>query len=148
MTSNPKNDARYQRGYVPDSAEADLAAFLSPASDNQPRASADLSEIDSEPALDAAELLDEFEPRNPFLIALWVIGPALLIGGLTMQVRSFLFPFFGMDRNFTSAGLPWEMIETQVFIALAPPMTMTGLATVLGLLFLCAIRWRSRSTRR
>ena len=149
MNDDPKNDARYQRGFVPDAAASDLTAFLSPASDNQPAASADSTEIGLEPAPDAAELLDQFEPRNPFIIALWAIGPALIVGGLILQVRNFLASFAGSGYiNRVDSEIPFELLMTQFAWFLGPAMTSTGLATVVGLLFLHALRWRSGSTRR
>ena len=154
-----KHDARYQRGYEPgEPAAAGTSAPtgpFAPTSEDQPVASADSPEIGSvallapaDGAPDADALLDRFEPRNPFIIALWIIGPVLMIGGLILQVRSFLGSLFGMDRGFTGDQLPFELIAQQIAFNLAPTMISTGMATVVGLLFYQAVRWRSRSTRR
>ena len=150
---DPEHDARYQRGYEPgDPATGGTSA---PTPEDQPTISVDSTETGSgalgmpaDDAPDVGELLDRSEPRNPFIIVLWIIGPALMVGGLILQVRSFLGSFFGMDRGFTGDGIPFELIEQQIVVNLAPSMTTTGLATVVGLLFYQAVRWRSRATRR
>ena len=150
MTVEPNNDARYQRGYEPDAqaGSADLTAFLSPAADDQPAASADSTEIGSVPAA-AAALLDQFEPRNPFVVALWIVGPALTIGGLSVQVRTFLDSMGGSSYiNSPGGEVPFDLILQQISWSLGPAMTSTGLATVVGLLFYHALRWRSRAPRR
>ncbi|MDJ0377560.1 hypothetical protein [Cryobacterium sp. PH31-L1] len=151
MTVDPNNDARYQRGYEPDAQAdaADLTAFLSPASDGPSVASADVIEPGSVHAPDAADLLDQFEPRNPFIVALWLIGPALTIGGLSLQVRSILESMSGSGYiNSPGGEVPFEMVLQQISWSLGPAMTSTGLASLVGLLFYQALRWRSRSTRR
>jgi hypothetical protein len=147
MTVDPKNDARYQRGYVPDADSAELTASLPPAAYSQPAASIGETEIGSAPDADAEELLDQFEPRNPFIIALWVIGPALIVGGLMLQIRNFLDSF---ANNYGPVGgdVPFEMLMAQMAWFVGPAMTSTGMAAVVGLLFYQAVRWRSRSTHR
>ena len=152
MNDDPKNDARYQRGYVPDvsadAAASDLKAFLSPATDDQPAASADSTENGSAPSVDADELLDQFEPRNPFVIALWIVGPALIVGGPMLQTRSIYDSYRGGSAGFTSNDIPFEVVLQQLTYSVSPSMVGVGLATVVGLLFYQALRWRSRSTRR
>jgi len=150
---DPKHDARYQRGYEPgapaDAAASDSSAFLWPAADNQPADSVGPTDVGSVPTPDADEPLDQFEPRNPFIIALWIVGPALIIGGLVLQARTILGTYFSSGfAGSSSAEVPIDMVIQQLIYTFAPAMTSTGLATVVGLLFIHALRWRSRSTRR
>ena len=149
---DPKHDARYQRGYEPgtepDSAATELAAFLTPAADSQPATSVGPTDIASEPAPEAAELFDQFEPRNPFIIALWIIGPALIIGGPILQARSIYESYRGNNGSFNSDDIPFEVVLQQLTYSVVPSMFVVGLATVIGLLFVEAIRWRSRAPRR
>lgn len=148
---DPEHDARYQRGYEPgaDAAAPDLSAFLSPAANNQPADFVGPTDVGSVPTPDADEPPDQFEPRNPFIIALWIIGPALIIGGLILQVRTILGTYFSSGfAGSSSAEVPIDMVMQQVIYTLSPALTATGLATVVGLLFFHALRWRSRSTRR
>ncbi|SDM60119.1 hypothetical protein SAMN05216368_101412 [Cryobacterium flavum] len=150
MTVDPNNDARYQRGYEP-AAQAAAAASdrLAPTSNGGPAASAAPTETASVPAPEAAALLDQFEPRNPFVVALWVVGPALTIGGLSVQVRTFLDSMGGSSYiNSPDGEVPFDMLLQQISWSLGPAMTSTGLATVVGLLFYHALRWRSRPSRR
>ncbi|TFD62229.1 hypothetical protein E3T39_04335 [Cryobacterium suzukii] len=157
---DPKHDARYQRGYEPgDSADAGSSAMtelFAPTSRDQPAASVGTDRRDSvalpvfaNGAPDDGDQVDQVEPLNPFIIALWVIGPALTIGGLVLQVRTILESFG--NSGFTgssSAELPIEVVMQQLVWHLAPAMITTGLATTVGLLFFQALRWRSRVPRR
>jgi hypothetical protein len=150
---DPEHDARYQRGYEPgnfaDPAASDLSAILSPAADSQPTDPVGPTDVGSVPTPGADEPLDQFEPRNPFIISLWILGPALIIGGLILQVRTILATYFSSGfAASSSAEVPIEMVMQQLIWTLAPAMTSTGLATVVGLLFFHALRWRSRSTSR
>ena len=150
---DPEHDARYQRGYEPgnfaDAAAPDLSAFLSPAADSQLADSVGPTDVGSVPTPDADEPLDQFEPRNPFIITLWIIGPALIIGGLILQARGILGTYFSSGfAGSSSAEVPIDMVMQQVIYTLSPALTSTGLATVVGLLFIHALRWRSRSTHR
>jgi hypothetical protein len=149
---DPKHDARYQRGYEPGApADADTAALterFAPTTESQPTASLGSTETGSVPEPGAVELLDQFEPRNPFIIALWFIGPSLFIGGLTLQVQVFLDSFFRNNSGIMQDDAPFDIIQQEIAFILAPTMTTTGLATMVGLLFFSALRWRARSTRR
>ena len=145
MTVEPNNDARYQRGYVPD-AEAGIRKL--PASASQPTASAEVVDTDSMPAPEVDALLDQFEPRNPFIIALWIVGPALTVGGPLLQTRSLYESYSGTSRSFTSDDIPFDIVLQQLTYSLSPSMAGAGLATIVGLIFLKALRWRSRPSRR
>ncbi|TFD64156.1 hypothetical protein [Cryobacterium ruanii] len=150
---DPEHDARYQRGYEPgnlaDPAASDIPAILSPAADSPPTNFVGPTDVGSVPTPDADEPLDQFEPGNPFIVALWIIGPVLIIGGLILQARTILSTYFSSGfAGSSSTEVPLEMVMQQLIWTLAPAMTATGLATVVGLLFFHALRWRSRSTRR
>ncbi|TFD69292.1 hypothetical protein [Cryobacterium sp. Hb1] len=156
---DPEHDARYQRGYEPgdsaDSTSAAMTELFAPTSSNQPEASVETDgrnsgalPVPSDGAADDDEPLDHFEPRNPFIIALWIIGPALIIGGLILQVRTITSTYFSSGfAGSSNAEVPIEMVMQQLTYTLSPAMISTGLVAVVGLLFVHALRWRSRSSR-
>ncbi|WP_104199253.1 hypothetical protein [Cryobacterium sp. Y29] len=156
---DPEHDARYQRGYEPgdsvDSTSAAMTELFAPTPSNQPEASVDTDgrnpgaiPVPADGAADDDEPLDQFEPRNPFIIALWFIGPALIIGGLILQVRTITSTYFSSGFSGSSnAEVPIEIVMQQLTYTFAPAMISTGLLTVVGLLFVHALRWRFRSSR-
>lgn len=140
---DPQHDARFQRGYDPGTAAA-------PGGDADPRAVAAASVVDAPgegPADfvrdgDGAADLPSTPGRNPFVIALWVLGPLLLIGGLGLVLQSASSNSYG----YSGGDIPWSMVLQQLGWALAPSMLSTGLATIMGLLFWHAFSWhRARS---
>ncbi|TFD63286.1 hypothetical protein [Cryobacterium sp. Hh38] len=157
---DPNHDARYQRGYEPgdsaDSGGSAMTELFAPTSPNQPEVFVGTAGRDSgalpvpaDGTADDDEPLDQYEPRNPFIIALWILGPALIIGGMILQVRTITATYFSSGfAGSSSAEVPIEMVMQQLIYALAPAMISTGLLTVVGLLFAHALRWRSRSSRR
>ncbi|MFC5929976.1 hypothetical protein D6T64_01790 [Cryobacterium melibiosiphilum] len=82
-------------------------------------------------------------PRgNPFVIALWVLGPLLLVGGFALIVQS------SSNNGYSYSGneIPWAMVLQQITWTVAPSMMSAGLATIMGLLFWHAFAWhRARS---
>ena len=157
---DPKHDARYQRGYEPgDSADADSSAMtelFAPTSSTQPAASVGTDgrnsgaiPVPADGGGDDDEPLDHFEPRNPFIIALWIMGPALIIGGIILQARTITSTYFSSGfAGSSSAEMPMEMVMQQLIYTVAPAMISTGLVTIVGLLFFHALRWRLQSSRR
>ena len=149
---DPKHDARYQRGYEAGApADVDTAAMTElfvQTSEVQPAASVGSTETGEVPEPEDEEPLDQFEPRNPFIIALWIIGPGLIIGGIILQVRTITSTYFSSGfAGSSSSEMPIEMVMQQLIYTVAPAMISTGLVTVAGLLFVHAVRWRSRSSR-
>ncbi|WP_105035454.1 hypothetical protein [Cryobacterium aureum] len=148
MTVDPNNDARFQRGYEPDDASSAMTELFAPKSPDRPEVSVGTDQRDSVPVPDDGALLDQFEPRNPFIVALWVIGPALIIAGPVLQARSIYESYRGNSGSFSSDDIPFEVVLQQLTYSVLPSMVGVGLATVIGLLFVEAIRWRSRTSRR
>jgi len=78
---------------------------------------------------------------NPFIIALWALGPVLIVAGLWLQVqvaeRSFAMNFTTED------GVPLELVLMQAMSAVIPGMMSAGILTMVGLLFWHAWRWRA-----
>jgi hypothetical protein len=80
--------------------------------------------------------------RNPFVIALWILSPLLLIGGLALVVQAASNSGF----SYSDGEVPWALVLQQMVWSLAPAMLSTGLATIAGLLFWHAFAWhRARS---
>ena len=142
---DPQHDARFQRGYDPAVVPAaDPAAALGvaatlpaevPDSDAADFVRGTVGDEDVESMLSAPR-------RNPFVIALWVLGPLLIIGGFALVVQS------ASNNNYAYNGgeMPWGMILQQVGWLLAPAMLSTGLATMVGLLFWHAFAWHRART--
>ncbi|MGO4102810.1 hypothetical protein AB4Y63_02555 [Leifsonia sp. YAF41] len=83
---------------------------------------------------------DSRPPRNPFLTALWVIGVALIVGGMWMVWQAIA----AQNRGYSgiSGEAPIELILQQLTWSLAPSMTSTGMLVLVGLVFERAIRWQ------
>jgi len=82
-------------------------------------------------------------PRgNPFVIALWALGPLLLAGGGTLIVQAAQIG----DYSYVSNEVPFAMLLQQISWALAPAMMSAGLITIVGLFFWHAFAWHSART--
>ena len=176
---DPEHDARFQRGYDPNTepreaasgplglgagvgtptdapygsrAEARAAVAPRPRAGLSSRAAASVPEP-GEGAVDfvrgtiGTEQFDDESPaprRNPFVIALWIVGPLLIVGGVALVAQ-------GASNNgysYSGGEMPWGMILLQVSWALGPTMISTGFATIVGLLFWHAFAWhRARAAR-
>ena len=120
--------------------EAELLADL------RAEAAASVGGVAGEPAVDfvrgtigAADLADlpPAPRRNPFVVALWILAPVLLIGGFALIVQS------SSTNGYSYSGgeVPLAMVLQQLAWALAPVMLSIGLATIVGLLFWHAFAW-------
>jgi hypothetical protein len=73
-----------------------------------------------------------------FVIALWAIGAALVLAGvlgLTRAIAGFQSSSYGPTPDY---------LMSMVFGQLAPWFVATGIATIVGTLFLLAVRWERR----
>jgi uncharacterized membrane protein YidH (DUF202 family) len=77
--------------------------------------------------------------RNPFIVALCVIAIALLVAGIAIFART--SQAFNDPGNVRSQG-DYESLSTT--LAAAPMLVLLGVATAIGVLFVFAVRWRSR----
>lgn len=82
--------------------------------------------------------------RNPFLIGLTVLGLALTVGGVQMSTWAIHWTF-----NATGPSTGIQDFETpQIVWALAPPFTIAGVLTLVGVAFFAAARWIPRGGAR
>ncbi|MET1043037.1 MAG: hypothetical protein ABWX59_02805 [Microbacteriaceae bacterium] len=79
---------------------------------------------------------------NPFLRALWVVGPALSVFGLWAQWQSVSMSWGGFSG--TGQPRPEDYVLPQFLAGLGPWCTVLGLATIVTVLILHALTWRSR----
>jgi hypothetical protein len=74
-----------------------------------------------------------------FVIALWIAGVALIVAGV-IGVTSAMFGF----TSSTTSGPSPDYLMSIVFAQLAPWLFSIGIATLVGTLFLLAVRWERR----
>ncbi|KFF59276.1 hypothetical protein JF66_12515 [Cryobacterium sp. MLB-32] len=79
---------------------------------------------------------------NPFIIGLWVLGPALIWGGGWLAVRA-TSTFSSGGTNYNSDEVPWDVLYAQFFYTISPTLVTAGITTILGLLFWHAWTWRA-----
>lgn len=110
----PPESANPARPVAPDAAGADLPAH-------------------PEPAVSLA--------GNPWVRVLWVIAPVFVVGGLAGQAwaQSQLMGSYST----TSPDVFAAYIVPAVAQAICPWMVLTGLAALIGVVFLNAVRWRA-----
>jgi hypothetical protein len=147
---DPRFDPAFQRGFVDDGSRSPQryggiealglgAEPIGPAP--QP-----LESLESREAV-AAEAPAHPEPvavsleRNPWVKVLWIIAPVFIIAGVIGQAwsQSLLF-----DGSFVRDPSPFvSYVVPSVVQAVGPGMVLTGLAALVGVVFLHAVRWRA-----
>lgn len=75
---------------------------------------------------------------NPFIVLLWIVGPALIGGGASATYQSAF-------RNMSGWSGPDQMALQQVIWMAGPAAITVGLGIIAGLLFWHAAAWRARS---
>jgi hypothetical protein len=75
---------------------------------------------------------------NPWVIALWVVSAAMIVGGIGLQWQAQQFFMDGVGSDATGYALQ------SLFSSIGPWFTLVGLAGVVGVMFLHATRWRAR----
>jgi hypothetical protein len=78
---------------------------------------------------------------NPWVRVLWIIAPVFIIGGVVGQTWS-QSRFMGGVTSSASDVLTSYVIPT-VAQSICPWMILTGLAALVGVVFLHAVRWRA-----
>lgn len=169
---DPRHDAVFQRGYEAGSAprtapaseaDAPAPARVAPAAasaseperstprpDDSPRPNpADgtappLAELASTELHEASLVPQPKRSRfNPFIIGLWLLGPALAGGGIWLQMRQAAFSYASNGTSFSMDDVPWDVVYQQLVWGISPTMITAGVTTILGLLFWHAWRWRA-----
>ncbi|MBG6054870.1 hypothetical protein IWX81_001281 [Salinibacterium sp. CAN_S4] len=144
---DPRFDPAFQRGFVDDDSRAPQrhggieALGLGgepiglPPQPVESREAA-VAEVPAHPEPVAVSL-----EGNPWVKVLWVIAPVFILGGLIGQAwaQSLLF-----NGSFTSGPSAFESyVVPSVVQAVGPWMVLTGLAALVGVVFLHAVRWRA-----
>ncbi|WP_308467117.1 hypothetical protein [Rathayibacter soli] len=83
-----------------------------------------------------------FEPRaprtNPYLRALWIIGIGFVVAGIGLQLWA---QTEAVNVSYDPrGGVPLNAVLLNLAYSVGGPLITTGLATVVGLLFLLAVR--------
>lgn len=82
--------------------------------------------------------------RNPYLIALTIVGVVLVAGGIgafRWSVRQ-VFGGASYGSGATQAEMEENILAAQLAWGLSPLLAMAGLLTLLGVFFFAAWRWR------
>ncbi len=73
-----------------------------------------------------------------FVVALWVVGAALLAGGAVVLTAL-------NEAIYSSSGFTQNYPMLMMMFQLSPWLSLLGLATLIGTVFLLATRWDARS---
>jgi hypothetical protein len=138
---DPRFDPAFQRGYVDDGTPAPQkflgieALGLSSESGGLPPEGVEptgtLPPRHPEPAVVSLE-------GNPWVKALWIIAPVLIFVGVVGQV-------WGQSQNsgqISNADVFTNFVLPQLMYSVCPGMIQVGLAALVGVVFLHAVRWR------
>jgi len=94
-----------------------------------------------------ASILDRAEispKRNPYFLALWIIGGGFVVLGIVLYAFSIYTSYTGTTDSQDVSTL----VFSQVGWMLAGPLVTVGLATIVALILLTALRTRARRTPR
>jgi len=83
------------------------------------------------------ELEDAPRGRNPFLVTLAIIGVLLILGSI-----AFMMNLEGLIEKATMQGSQTIFYYMQAILYGAPLLMTLGLATLIGVLFVYAVRWK------
>ena len=81
--------------------------------------------------------------RNPFVIALWILGSVLIVAGIS-------FSWWATSHNnysYEGSEVPIEVILQQLSWSLSPTMVTVGGLTLVGMTFWRAIKWMPSASR-
>ncbi|MDQ1574980.1 MAG: hypothetical protein QOH55_130 [Microbacteriaceae bacterium] len=78
-------------------------------------------------------------PRNPYIVALWIVGVGSVVLGLVLYILS---ATSGLATSSASTD-QFQMLIFQLGWVFATPLVTVGLLTIVGLLFLSAARPRT-----
>jgi hypothetical protein len=156
-TLDPRFDPVFQRGYqgglrdsAPPARSVEPQQVAPPAIEPEPVATPTRGRVDTAderylPVVMTEPAGERSEPRrliNPFIVLLWIVGPALVIGGVVSVQETFVQQW---SNNFS----PEDTARLQTIMIAAQAAVTVGFAIVGGLLFWHAAAWqRARATRR
>ena len=143
---DPRFDPAFQRGYVDDGSGAPqpYRGIEALGFGAEPLGPAPLEPLESR---DAAVAQAHPEPLvvslqgNPWIRVLWVIAPVFVLGGVIGQAWSQTLLFSGSYASGPSGFASY--VAPSVMQSVGPWMVLTGLAALVGVVFLHAVRWRA-----
>ena len=143
---DPRFDPAFQRGYVDDGpgAPQPYRGIEALGFGAEPLGPAPLEPLESR---DAAVAQAHPEPLavslqgNPWIRVLWVIAPVFVLGGVIGQAWSQTLLFSGSYASGPSGFASY--VAPSVMQSVGPWMVLTGLAALVGVVFLHAVRWRA-----
>ena len=144
---DPRFDPAFQRGYVDDGSGAPQpyrgiealglgAEPVGPAPQPLESRDAVVAEAQAHPEPLSLSLVG-----NPWVRVLWVIAPVFILGGLIGQAWSQTLLFSGSYASGPSGFVSY--VAPSVMQSVGPWMVLTGLAALVGVVFLHAVRWRA-----
>ena len=150
---DPRFDPAFQRGYVDDGSGApqpyrgiEALGLEALGLEAGPVGPAPLEPLESR---DAAVAQAQAHPEpltvslqgNPWIRVLWVIAPVFVLGGVIGQAWSQTLLFSGSYASGPSGFASY--VAPSVMQSVGPWMVLTGLAALVGVVFLHAVRWRA-----
>ncbi|WP_368499626.1 hypothetical protein [Herbiconiux sp. A18JL235] len=136
-------DSRFDRAFQPGFEEPDPFA----ASSGSDQIDTDAASLFDDSGLTGDEGASEgrgagfLRPRrlvDGFVVALWVVGAALVVGGIVVLTAL-------NEAIYSSSGFTQNYPMLMMMFQLSPWLTLLGLATLIGTVFLLATRWDARS---
>lgn len=143
---DPRFDPAFQRGYVDDGSRAEQQHRGGDRIGRGAGPGGLPPQLESRDAA-VAHVLAHPEPvavsleGNPWVRVLWVIAPVFILGGLIGQAWSQSLLFNGSYSSDPSAFLSY--VAPSVVQSVGPWMVLIGLAALVGVVFLHAVRWRA-----
>lgn len=148
---DPRYDPAFQRGGAGGTGRAPGAAAGGSAAPRGPQRSQPSTEQPSTeqptifievPAESDEEVVVSRPPaRNPYLLALWIAGVALVLAGALFYLRSALAAY---DTTSPEDNGQANAVLINLGFVFAPPLVTVGLGIIAGLLFFSASRWKAR----
>ena len=145
---DPRFDAEFQRGYEGAGGSAPRQRSAPPRieapqqSVNPPRA----TDARARPDAPAPVVVAHPEPAvtlagNPWITVLWVIAGVFVLGGLAGQI--YAQTIFGGGLSTGAGDVFRTYVIPGIIQSVCPWMILTGLAALVGVVFLHAVRWRA-----
>jgi hypothetical protein len=142
---DPRFDPAFQRGFDPRMAGIERGSrplAAAPVS-TRPPVSPTVPVSSPTPVIPVAEeaadsSLDSHPGRNPFLLSLAVVAVILVALGVWLFVQS------GAQFNSRQVRSQGDYMSLDATIHLAPFISLLGVATAIGVVFVFAGKWRSR----
>ena len=139
-------DSRFDRAFQPGFEESDPFGAAT-RGDRGDRGDADAAALFDEAELNGDD--GAFDSRGAgfarprrlidgFVVALWVVGAALVVGGIVVLTAL-------NEAIYSSSGFTQNYPMLMMMFQLSPWLTLLGLATLIGTVFLLATRWDARS---